>query len=254
MPLQYTRSKPSSTQEGVAGDTPAISNESLRQKAKFRLIGSIVLVLLGVLGFTLMLDTQPRPNTSEVTVVIPARDKLPPLAMTTPSTSTASGALPMVVPASAPVSNSNSNPASQGHSTVAASSSLEPQEVIISKPAQAKPAASASLVAPKTEPKAAVVVKKAESVTSTAPTPATSADADKGRYILQVGAFADVQKAREARMKLEHAGIKTYTQVIESSEGKRIRVRVGPFEKRAEAEKLAAKIKLLDLPAALLTL
>jgi DedD protein len=71
---------------------------------------------------------------------------------------------------------------------------------------------------------------------------------------VQVGAFADATKAREVRLKLEKAGLKTYTQVAETAGGKRIRVRVGPFGSKAEAEKAASKIKALDLPAAILTL
>jgi DedD protein len=42
--------------------------------------------------------------------------------------------------------------------------------------------------------------------------------------------------------------------VAETSEGKRIRVRVGPFASRAEADKAAARVKALGLPAAILTL
>jgi DedD protein len=42
--------------------------------------------------------------------------------------------------------------------------------------------------------------------------------------------------------------------VAETKDGKRIRVRVGPFATKAEAEKAAGKIKTLDLPAAILTL
>ncbi len=55
-------------------------------------------------------------------------------------------------------------------------------------------------------------------------------------------------------MKLERAGLKTYTQAVETRDGKRIRVRVGPFTGRAEADKAASRIKGLDLPAAILTL
>jgi DedD protein len=71
---------------------------------------------------------------------------------------------------------------------------------------------------------------------------------------VQVGAFAETARAREARQKLEKAGLKTYTQVAETKEGKRIRVRLGPFESRAEADKAAAKVKGLDLPATVLAL
>ena len=81
-----------------------------------------------------------------------------------------------------------------------------------------------------------------------------SASAAEGRFVVQVGAFADAAKARETRLKLERAGLKTYTHVAETKEGKRIRVRVGPFGSKAEADKAASRIKGLDLPAAVLTL
>lgn len=74
------------------------------------------------------------------------------------------------------------------------------------------------------------------------------------RLVIQVGAFAEADKAQEARMKLERAGLKTYTHVAETKEGKRIRVRVGPFSTHAEADKVAAKVKALQLPASILTL
>ena len=78
--------------------------------------------------------------------------------------------------------------------------------------------------------------------------------ASGARFVVQVGAYADVVKAREARMKLERAGIKTYTQVVQAPEGKRIRVRVGPVESKAEVDKLAEKIRKLDLTAQILEL
>ena len=71
---------------------------------------------------------------------------------------------------------------------------------------------------------------------------------------MQVGAFADTAKANAARRKLEAAGLKTYTHVAETKEGKRTRVRVGPFPTRAEADQVAAKVKGLSLQASVLTL
>ena len=75
-----------------------------------------------------------------------------------------------------------------------------------------------------------------------------------GRYVVQVGAFSDVHKAREARLKVERAGLKTYTHVAETPDGMRIRVRLGPFASKSEADKAAARVKALGLPAAVLTL
>ena len=42
--------------------------------------------------------------------------------------------------------------------------------------------------------------------------------------------------------------------MADTKDGKRTRVRVGPFATKADAEKAASKIKSLDLPAAILTL
>ena len=56
------------------------------------------------------------------------------------------------------------------------------------------------------------------------------------------------------RRKVEALGVKTYTQVVETKDGSRIRVRVGPFSDKAEATRVADKIRKLDLSPAILTL
>lgn len=84
--------------------------------------------------------------------------------------------------------------------------------------------------------------------------PAKNAKPNEERLVIQVGAYTDAAKVREARQKLEAAGFKTYTQVIDGKDGKRTRVRVGPFESKAEADKNAQKIRKLQLEAAILKL
>ena len=42
--------------------------------------------------------------------------------------------------------------------------------------------------------------------------------------------------------------------MAETPEGRRIRVRVGPFDNRQEAEKVAERVKRLNLQARILTL
>ena len=65
---------------------------------------------------------------------------------------------------------------------------------------------------------------------------------------------ADAARAQEVRIKVERAGLKTYTHVADTKEGRRTRVRVGPFATKAEADRVAEKIRRLELPAAILTL
>ena len=240
------------------------SVEVMRKRAKHRLIGSAVLVLIGVVGFPLLFDTQPRPIPVDIPIEIPGKGTVKPLVV--PAAPTATAPVPAT---SAPA------PAER----VAANASLAPKEEILpSRPAAAASASAAvkpeakpeakpePKPAPKPEPKPAAkpepkpvanadAARASALLNGTTPPAAKPAAAEaEGRLVVQVGAFADVAKAREARVKLEKAGLKTYTQVAETKDGKRIRVRVGPFATKAEAEKAASKIKGLDLPAAILTL
>lgn len=75
-----------------------------------------------------------------------------------------------------------------------------------------------------------------------------------GRFVVQVGAFADRDAARTARRKLEAKGLKTYTQVAKTKDGDRIRVRLGPYVERPEAERAAAQAKALGLAGHVLAL
>ncbi len=193
------------------------SVEVLRRRAKNRLIGSAILVLIGVIGFPLLVDKQPRPVAVDLPIEIPDKNKVLPLA-----------APP--APAAAPAAATEAAPAP---SATASGVVTQAEPVPAEKPA-AKP-----------EPRAAKPeVKKTE-----APKPAADS-----RYVVQVGSFAEETRAREARAKLERAGLKNYTQAVETKDGKRIRVRAGPFASKAEAERAAEKIKKLDLPASVLSL
>ena len=256
---------------GNSQAAPPQSIEAVRRRARHRLIGAAVLVLLGVVGFPLLFDTQPRPIPVDIPIVIPAKNATPSL----------------VVPkAAAKPLGSDAQPAEPAKAApverVAATDSLSAREEVV-EPGAAKLAEPARKdtapvprpdAEPKPEPK---VVAKAEPIAKpVAPATKPAADADRARALLegktaekptpvkpdaadqrivvQVGAFADVLRAREARQKLERAGLKTYTHVAETAEGKRIRVRVGPYATKAEADKAAARVKALGLPAAILTL
>ena len=75
-----------------------------------------------------------------------------------------------------------------------------------------------------------------------------------GRFVVQVGAYNEVERLRAARQKLEKLGYKSYTQDVETPGGKRTRVRVGPFASRQEAEAVAGKVKAGGMQANILAL
>jgi len=259
--FNFRRGQPSAA-AGSAAQTESV--EVMRKRAKHRLIGAVVLVLAGVIGFPLLFDTQPRPVAVDIPIEIPAKSGVKPLVMPAPATAPA-------VAASA---------AHAGSDKVATPTSLSPREEIITEKKAEAPAESAQTAIkkeakPEPKPESKPEPKVAAKTPATAPAgdegarakalldgkvpaaapaaKAAPAEAD-GRLVVQVGAFADADKAREVRQKLERAGLKTYTQVAETKDGKRIRVRVGPFASKADADKAASKIKGLDLPAAILTL
>ncbi len=64
-----------------------------------------------------------------------------------------------------------------------------------------------------------------------------------------MGLFAQDGNARRAHAKLLAAGLAAFTQEIDSPNGKRTRVRVGPFDNRAQADDAAGKIRTLELEA-----
>ena len=256
----------SSTSPNATGAAQPESMEVIRKRAKHRLIGASVLVLIGVVGFPLLFDTQPRPIAVDIPIEIPGKNTVKPLVMP-PKSETGKEA---ATPAPKPVQDK-----------MEAASSLGTKEEMVTdkKPASVAPIASApkkdseslvkpdSKAIPKAEPKAEAkpenkpdakqVVKPDDGARAkalldgqAASVPASSTE----RLVVQVGAFADTDKAQEVRLKLEKAGFKTYTQVADTKDGKRIRVRVGPFASKAEADKAAGKIKSLDLPASILTL
>lgn len=210
------------------------SVERMRQRARHRLVGATVLVLVGVIGFPLLFDKQPRPIAVDTPIDIPDKSKVPPLAL---PASPASSIAPLA-PAPAPVAAAGSAPAPQ---SVVITESAEPPKAV-------KP--EASMV----NPPVAVKATEADKVQALLDGKAAQEPAAAGRFVVQVGAFADPTRAREVRLKLERAGLKTYTHVAETKDGPRTRVRVGPFASKAEAEKTAEKIKKLNLPAGILTL
>ena len=202
----------------AGSNAPAESVDIVRKRAKHRLIGAAVLVLIGVVGFPLLFDSQPRPVPVDIAIEIPNKNTVRPLITQQP--------VPTSVPAVVPP-------------VAAVVPSTPPKE----EPVVDKPVPAVAKVDDSARARALLEGKAAPSV----------AESDT-RLVVQVGAYADAAKAREARLKLEKAGLKTYTQVVDTKDGKRIRVRVGPFASKAEADKVAVKIKSLDLPVTILTL
>jgi DedD protein len=243
---------------------PSENIEVVRRRARHRLMGAVVLVLVAVVGFPLLFDTQPRPVAVDTPIVIPDRQNTPPLASAVPVPAAQAPAKPLlptaesvptqasldareqVVSAPAPVTAPVAATAKPEAAKQAPAADKSPDKPAAAKP-EPKPAATAKTE--KTEP---VVRPKDDGDKAQALLEGKAAKPTAERVVIQVGAFADAAKVREIRSKLEQAGVKTYTQTVEKDGKSTTRIRVGPFESKEEAEKAAARIRKLDLPVSIL--
>ena len=233
-------------------NSPAESVEVLRRRARHRLIGATVLVILGVVGFPLVFDTQPRPVSVDIAVDIPDRIKTKPMVSASSATKQAPLATDAalspkeeVVAAAKKEETASSNAA---QSAVASTPSATPAPAKTAEPVKT-PEPSI-----KADTKTADTTASAKTATAAPATTTANAATDGPRFVVQIGAFAEDSKVKEVRLKLEKAGFKTYTNVANTKDGPRTRVRVGPFASKDEAEKMANKIKQLQLQPQVLTL
>ena len=242
----------SSTQSGAdaLANAPAESVEVIRKRARHRLMGSVVLVLGAVVGLPLLFDSQPRPVAIDTPIVIPDRNQASPLGSTVANAKTGEIKEP-----------TTENPAQSPSQPVAAknalnnSAGLDPHEEVVPKDSKTEVKSEPKLE-PKKDASAEVKTEPSEGVKAKALLDGKEAPkaGEAVRSVVQVGAYADLSKAKEARAKLESAGFKTYTQEVDTKDGKRIRVRVGPFATKEEADKTAEKIRKLNLQTSVLKL
>lgn len=166
--------------------------------------------------------------------------------------------------ASAPV-GATSSPVARAAS--AAAVTTKPAAAAASAPVAARPApatsrtAPAPVAAPKSNPAAApakiillskpVVVESATGAppATAVPVPAASTDDKAIRYQVNVGMFSQENNARNALAQLSDAELPASRQTVRTAQGQRIRVRVGPFDTLAEAERAADKVRSLGLDA-----
>ena len=270
------RSSAGNNTSNNSSEAPADEVMRARVRARQRLIGAAVLVVIGIVGFPLVFETQPRPIPVDIPIEIPKKDGAPPLVMPPPRGATsretpASAASPASV-AAAPADDVITESRNEAGKSVAPAASdvkvakaAEPKaaepKAAETQPAEAKPAEAKPPEAKPAETKVAATAhadsaraKALLEAKSASPAKAEPSASASGRFVVQVGAFADAAAARETRQKAEKLGLKTYTQVAATSSGSRIRVRLGPFASRDEADKALAKAKGAGLSAVVLTL
>jgi DedD protein len=239
--------------------TPADAVQQARARARRRLIGAVVLLGIGIVGFPLVFETQPRSILVDIPIEVPRKEGVPPLAMpagrtpgaTSPS---ASSTAPMAAPSMRSSDVITESRADAGRDVAASATASAPAPEPVARAASNAPAVARVEAAPKPAAEARPALPNDTARVKALLEGKPPVRDDAGRFVVQVGAFADAAAARETRLKVEKLGLKTYTQVASTSSGERIRVRVGPFGSRDEADKALAKARAAGLTAVVLTL
>ena len=118
---------------------------------------------------------------------------------------------------------------------------------VVATPAEADPKADPK-VDPKADPKPAA---SADPLGDLARARSSAATADPFTYFVQVGAYRTTEDAEAHRAKLSLAGVEAKVSEREQSGRKVFRVRVGPMEKRDDADRTKEKLEALGMEAVL---
>jgi DedD protein len=74
------------------------------------------------------------------------------------------------------------------------------------------------------------------------------------KFLVQIGAFSNVQSARNVSDRAVQAGLRPYQETVKTAHGDWIRVRVGPFTTRQDAERAQQDLKRAGVTAAIIAL
>jgi DedD protein len=217
-PAAEPRSKRSSSQ--AADQTPGRGEpaDAVRVRARRRLIGAAALLLTAAIVVPMLLDPEPKPTADNIAIDIPSEKTPFTPRLTLP---------PVPAPDNVPVA--------------------PPQE---SAPIQEKAEDSTKAEAKKVEEQRARALLEGKSKTA-----AAAGTSDKtARFVVQAAAPASETAARDLAERLKKSGLAPYMEKVDTKQGVRYRVRLGPYATRDEADGVRARLKAQGISANLVTL
>jgi len=233
-------SKFSSRASRVTADDPVLTEDPEHQRARHRLIGAAVLVLIAIIVLPRVLDSKPKTVSNDIAVTIvsslpaaaPPQPTLPPSAEPKPEEAKT---------ATAPAAPTVAAPAPAGD-TKESSKSAPPAPVVSSpaKPVTPSPADKTMGLAAGEE---IVVAAKSNTLDTTGAAPGGS-----GKFVIQIGAFASEERANGWITKLKEQKIPNYVLNRTGTDGSKLfALRAGPFADKETAEAAEKKIKAMGL-------
>ena len=217
---------------GKAKDNPVDPALPEKKRARRRLVGAVAMTLALVIVLPMVLDAEPKSVSEDIVIHIPSRNK----------PSRPSVPLPDAAASVASVAPEKVEPSAQAGASVQKTIASKGAEQTVAKAAAEKTVTEKSAEAPAKTDKAKEKKDDKPVATET-----------KSKYMIQVAALASADKVKDLRARLKKAGFKSVTQKVETSDGERIRVRVGPYAGKKEAEKACPKLNKMKLKCTLVS-
>lgn len=208
----------------------------LRKRARKRLIGAILLVIVSVVFLPMILDDEPQQEQQEIDIQIPSEElAAETYPWMTPENAPAIDEAEIAPDPDKPLPFSDSEYSERIESGKPGSESIGGIPIPAKKPSFVR---STSAPAPAAHEKA----------------PASShVKVPDGSFVIQLGAFSDLSKARQQQQSLVSNGVEAYTETIQVGGNEMTRVRIGPFPTREAAEVEHERLKKIGLSGVVTT-
>lgn len=246
----------------MASDGASDASLAEKKKARHRLVGAIVLCLIAALVVPMLLESEPRNAERDL-----------PLGMALSGSRAADGSLqPPAGPEDDHWDEGQPDrlvmleervvglPPGQFRSSQRAAAPASGSQDAPSSAETAAAAGQSAPAVPRTpEPPAPaerpdVLARLIEQVNKPGSQPARPPERRHRRFLVQVGAYSSVKSARLASDRIAKVGMTAYHETVKTANGEWIRVRIGPFESREDAERAQQVLKRAGVTAALIAL
>lgn len=229
------------------------ANLQLKKRARRRLIGSVAFAGLAAVLLPMVMDDEPKQQIQDVQIRIPGQDQTPFNPKMKPG-----AAAPSIEKAVAPEKSEVAVPAPVAPRVAEkpAETKLEKSvdktvEKTIEKAVDKTPAKSADkpIDKPAEKPPAAHAndAHRAVAILSGKTADAAPAANGSGQFVILIGAFSNPANVKQLQSKIGELGVKVFTEPFDSPEGKKTRVRAGPFPNRETADKALDKMKRIGV-------
>jgi len=212
---------PRSFQRAQENEELALTEDPDQQRARHRLIGAAVLVLIAVVGLPRILDNKPKSVNNDIAVNIVTSLPTPNAVM--------------------PANDEKANLTAAVETPAKEKASTPPKEAVKTPPPPSKINSISGLAAGEE------VIATPEAITKSK-TEELPKKVGPGKYVIQIGAFASEERAKSWIAKMKDQKIPNYVLNKTGADGVKLYVlRAGPFTDKDAAEAAEKKVKAMGL-------